>query len=899
MRCVSKKVLALRKDFNLGIIGSCLSNIPAVWLVGDYGARRLNNAAIGPSSQFIERVIDGIDDLPPISEMQRLLDLSPTDSDDSLRYLMENYRAYSGLTEIDRTLPTIYENLCNAQFDLLLLDNLYDLQERRLIWEVAGRSLKFTFPMPLVGPKSSLHKEAQVTDLLTVERSIENWTRIIKFCQEKQPKARIIFSAAHSCTSRDDPERQKRAEDFYDGFKSVAKSLDVQLHPPISVGDDLMKLPDWAHFDMKVYKAVAGYIYTSIACGWAPQAAVAEVPEEQTILPTWVAAPSLRQIIAEALDLPESAIVEESGMDQTENWDSLKQVGLMTAVEAAFGVSASFDETMEANTVSAIREILALRGIVAADDVQRAENIFSRFVDRALRAPDHRYAKFVKGGMERELSFGWMLRTIDALAYRLEGLPPGAIVAIILDHNEHLYPAFVGSTLIGLVPTMLPPLTRKQDPDIFREAISVLFARVQPAAVVTAEHLCGLLPQGIEYHTILVDDLQPSSWDEAKTRFGRPPAPVERSDLAFLQHSSGTTGHKKGVMLSHGQVMEQARLYGASIGLETNDVICSWLPLYHDMGLLTSFVIPTIVGCPIISMDALEWVTRPTMMLDQIELERAAYAWQPNFAFHHMVKSDRGERVWDLSSLKAIISCSEPCRAASFNTFAERYGAMGCGLDKLATSYAMAENVFAVTQSRIGQAVEMAKELDSIYLSSGEPLPGVEIQIRRDGHVVADGELGDIWLRSTSMFSGYYKRPDLNEQRIVDGWYDTSDLGKMENGRLTVVGRTDDLIIISGKNVIAHELEDQLNGIPSLAAGRTLVASQFDETTSSNELIVLVEPEHGDIDSRSLEAAVRERVFTLCGVMPKRVRIMPKGFLVKSSSGKISRASSLEKFQRF
>jgi len=481
-----------------------------------------------------------------------------------------------------------------------------------------------------------------------------------------------------------------------------------------------------------------------------------------------------------------------------------------------------------------------------------------------------------------------------AVQKALGDVAPGAIVAIIMDHSRFIYSSFVGSVLGGWVPTMLPPLTRKQDPAVYAREIGVLFGRVQPAVVIARREFGGLIPAESGARVILIEDLEAMGLADALAQVGTP-IPQPRGTLAFLQHSSGTTGHKKGVMLTHDQVYHQTCAYTSAIGMQTGDKIASWLPLYHDMGLLTSFIIPTIVGCPIMSMDALEWVANPTMLLDVIEANRAAYCWLPNFAFHHIARAAPEGGAWDLSSMKALISCSEPCRMAAFEVFDQKFGAMGLGMDKLATCYAMAENVFGVSQSVIGQPPRSGTGEAAKYLRSGRLLADVEVEIRSAEGVMGEGELGTIWLRSPSMFAGYLQLPDLTAERIVDGWFNTNDLGMMTQGELTVVGRADDLIIISGKNVVAHELEDELNAIEGVAPGRILVFSSYDEVSALSELIVAAEPRDGVLDLRKLEDDLRDLTFSLCGVVPRKVLIVERGFLIKSTSGKIARAKSVAK----
>jgi acyl-CoA synthetase (AMP-forming)/AMP-acid ligase II/acyl carrier protein len=889
-------------SLQVGVIGTCLSNLPAVFLMSDFGCPRLNNAAVSRSDHFIDTVIEGKRPLADFEAMRRFLDLPEDDGNDSHRFLLENYRETAGLTEIDRANPGIYENLTGQRFDLILMDNLSDGYNRLFLADVDGQEARFHFPIDLAGSNCPIWDqikrfEHREVPCISAKQSVSNWLRIIDWVQEVHPDTPIVFSLPFSCTSEEAPERKAFYEEFNAIFPPAVADRGITLLPSLNPDRSLWKLPDWKHFDMRLYKGIAGLHFTQMQSGWMGLALdIGQTVKKEARLTPWKPLPGLRRLLADTLAIAETAVHEDSGVDQTENWDSLKQVEIMTAVEGAYGIQATFDETIEANSVSAIRLALAQRGIAAADDEAEVSNIFYDVVNRAHTAPDALYGRFIKDGAKQDISYGDLLRQMAAVHHALTDITPGSIVAIVLGHSQHIYSGFIGSVLGGWVPTMLPPLTRKQDPEIFRKEIGVLFGRVQPAAVITSRAYAELIPADAGAQIIPIEELEEIGYAQAKDILGLAPPLQKKGSLAFLQHSSGTTGHKKGVMLTHDQVYHQARTYAQAIRMQTGDVVASWLPLYHDMGLLTSFIIPTIIGCPIISMDALEWVANPTMLLDEIEAEKAAYCWMPNFAFHHVARAGDRNLTWDLSSIKAIISCSEPCRAAAFEEFAGRFASMGVDMAKLGTSYAMAENVFAVTQSRIGEPVSKAAgDIDS-YLSSGPLLSDVEVEIRVDGKAQAEGHMGAIWLRSPSMFSGYLNLPELTRERIVNGWYDTKDLGMMENGELTVVGRTDDLIIISGKNVVAHELEDQLNAVPGIAPGRILVASNYDEKSALTELIVLAEPVEGAVDTGHIEAAIRELTFTLSGVSPRKVRLLPRGFLVKSTSGKISRGKSLEKF---
>jgi acyl-CoA synthetase (AMP-forming)/AMP-acid ligase II len=432
-----------------------------------------------------------------------------------------------------------------------------------------------------------------------------------------------------------------------------------------------------------------------------------------------------------------------------------------------------------------------------------------------------------------------------------------------------------------------------------REALAVLSARINPAAVIVSDRTAEIVPAGTP-KTIRVEEIE-EGFGEGEFAAALKGMPRPRlGDLAFLQHSSGTTGHKKGVMLTHAQILEQERLYSGAIGISGGDVVASWLPLYHDMGLITSFLIPAIIGCPIVSLDALEWVLRPAMLLDQIERHRAKFTWLPNFAFHHICRGDPEPGTRDLTSLKAIINCSEPCRAATFELFADRYASAGVSPDKLQVCYAMAENVFAVTQTPATQPARVGRsEATKAYLSCGTPLPGVELRVVSPaGDIMPDGAFGEICIRTTCLFDGYYRLPELSNERLIEGWYHTRDLGCIQDGELFVIGRTDDLLIINGRNIFAHEVEDLLNDVDGVVPGRVIVHGEYDVQLSATRLLVLAELADDSDDEKAIAAQIRSDVFSRCGIFPGAIRFVPRGFLVKSTSGKLSREQSYRKYRQ-
>lgn len=935
----------------VAVIGSCLSNLPAVFMARDFGWMRLNNAATQRSDLFLKHVVEGVGP-PPVEDVRSLFGL-PGESHPLDRYLLENYRHHCGLTEMPLGAAPLWRNLHDEQFDLILLDNLADIVYGKAAYKgTEFPPFELAFEVSQTPRASELVGQFEFLPELTAQQSADNWVAILRFVKNLQPQARLVFSSAPYCTAIGDPGRYDRAIAFHNLFVERATAMGVEVLPPPDIPLALTKLPDDRdHFDLSVYQAIAGHLHMSVVGGWKnwtnallPRNLVeadvdhSSTPSAATAVAAVASSIELRSVVAASLGVAIDKVGEDAAMSRTEKWDSLKQIGVVLAVEDAFGVKLPFEATTNAASVVSLRRFLMAVGVRAGDhiDPERTEaaapvpgransgdgvvratlgnerhivapvdwsaadpqrHIFADFVQRALMGPDEPYMLFVAGDARCVLSHGEILARATAVAERLSHLAPGAVVALVLDHSPALYSGFVGCVLAGLTPTILSPRTSRQDPEVFLDSMAALFERIAPAAVLTAGVAAHSVPDGV-FDLVDLDRLVTPDDLSVRAAAAAFPVQVESGAVAFLQHSSGTTGRKKGVVLTHAQVLDHVRRYAGVVGVEAGDRIASWLPLYHDMGLITSFVLPTILGCPIISLDAQEWVSKPGVLLDLIEDEQAQFCWMPNFAFQHVARNDQSG-LRNLRSMRMFINCSEPCRAAAFDVFLERYAAAGVRPESLQVSYAMAENVFAVTQTVPGRPTPRRRISEVEYLSSGRPLPGVEIEIRDvDGWPLATGQPGEIWLRSNCLFSGYHLRPDLTAGRLIDGWWRTGDLGHLVDGELYVVGRSDDMVIVNGRNIVAHEVEDQIGQLDGVAPGRVLVAGDFDEATGSRGLIVLAELRPGDgAGEAAWESSVRDLVFASTGVAPSLVRFVPRGFLVKSSSGKLSREASLNKWR--
>ncbi len=522
------------------------------------------------------------------------------------------------------------------------------------------------------------------------------------------------------------------------------------------------------------------------------------------------------------------------------------------------------------------------------------------------------------------ITYDQLLRGANAYASALvrEGVKPGEVVVLILQHGEDLIYAFWGTILHGAIPSIMPFLTEKLSPERYRADLTTLISVTRPAAIITYPEFAGEVRRALEAgdsvrSVIVMDQLQKQTdLDfDVLAGFSRKP-----EDIALLQHSSGTTGLQKGVALSHQAVFNQLDAYGQSLSLNEKDVIVSWLPLYHDMGLIAGFIMPVLSGVPLVLMSPFDWVRAPYRLMQSVSKYRGTLTWLPNFAYNFSAQKirDRHLEGVDISSLRAIINCSEPVRWESHQAFYERFKEYGLKHEALQTSYAMAENVFSVTQSLLGSAPvvdeidrdafmleRVAKSLldgrpSMKMMSSGRPLANVKVKIVNErGDELPERKIGEIALRSDCMLNGYYNRPDLSEKAFLDGWYLTGDYGYISTGELFVSGRKKDMIIVGGKNVYPQDLEMLTYEIPGVHAGRSVAFGMFDETQGTEEVVIIAEVDSEDADEQQNVAdAIRLHVTKNSAIALRYVKVVGPKWILKTSSGKTARSANKEKFLR-
>jgi fatty-acyl-CoA synthase len=493
---------------------------------------------------------------------------------------------------------------------------------------------------------------------------------------------------------------------------------------------------------------------------------------------------------------------------------------------------------------------------------------------------------------------------------------PGDIVVVILPHSPDLFCAFFGAVLGGHVPSILSVPSFKLNPGHYREELRALLERIDARVVVTDSATASYLElekPRLGKSWILLADKLPVSVAPI------PDPSIRPEDLVLLQHSSGSTGLKKGVALSNKAILNQIRDYAPTLSLGPEDQVVSWLPLYHDMGLIACTVLPIVVGIPVTALSPLHWVTNPASMLQAISRYRSTAAWMPNFAYEFLASRIRPSQLGEirLDSMRAWINCAEPTMAVSHRRFLDKYAKFGVRPETLWTCYAMAETVFAVSQSTDGvppkleqinrerfQTDKLAVPVDgdqvpSLEMMSGGPLiPGAEVKIVDNDLIsLPERRVGEIAIRSSSLFSGYFRDPSSTAKVLQDEWFYSGDMGYLADGHLFITGRKKDLIIIAGKNYYPQDIERIVCSVPGIYPGRSVALGLDDSAIGTQRLIVLAEvQEKSMVDDPGLGAEVRKMLAGELDCVIDDLRLVPHMWLLKTSSGKIARAPNLKRY---
>ncbi|MFK7992119.1 MAG: fatty acyl-AMP ligase [Sandaracinaceae bacterium] len=541
-------------------------------------------------------------------------------------------------------------------------------------------------------------------------------------------------------------------------------------------------------------------------------------------------------------------------------------------------------------------------------------------VEALYRLPDGDARGFTFHGLDRQeryFPYHAMRSEAERRAAFLgaAGVRPGDRVALLLPENHEFVLTFLGASVGGFVPVPMYPQATFKAIDAYVDILAHIVEAADVRALVAMEmnrevvEKLAARPE-MDGRVVLFSE---SAFDGDPPPFERPH--VNPDDLCFLQFTSGSTNKPKGVQVSHRNLVANATAFLGPAGLNRTpeDVGVSWLPLFHDMGLI-GFVLGTlIVDLPVVLMPTAHFARMPRKWLELISKHRGTITYAPNFAYQLVTKRVRDKDLasLDLSSLRVAGCGAEPIRAKTLQAFAERFSAAGFDEKALLPSYGMAESCLAVTfhprdaamrvdridpvAMRDGIAKPSAGADALEVVGCGVPFPEHELDVVDDaGGSLPERRVGEVIIRGPSVTSGYFRNEEATAGAIRDGWLHTGDLGYTVGGELYVCGRIKDLIIINGANHYPQDLEWAVGELDGVRRGNVCAFSVVRDGTE--QLIMMAEANRADAER--LRQEIARTIFAEFGLQVAEVVISPVGTLPKTSSGKHQRRKTSILFER-
>ncbi|RKH57012.1 AMP-binding protein [Corallococcus llansteffanensis] len=540
-------------------------------------------------------------------------------------------------------------------------------------------------------------------------------------------------------------------------------------------------------------------------------------------------------------------------------------------------------------------------------------SLLARISHHAAARPRELALAFVsREGVPRELTWAELDAQVRERGARLvrEGVAPGDVTFVLSATPAEQVLGFLGAMAAGALPSILSFPSLKQSEQRFHDTLRPIAEATDARWVLTSEDFAGVVDRA-GMPRLRGRVLERMARDEA------PSAPLPPASEDFLQFSSGTTGLRKCVRIRGRMLEQQALAYAGALSLGPTDRVVSWLPLYHDMGLVACLLVPLFQGIASVHLSPFEWLAEPALLLRAVSDWKGTLVWLPNFAYRLCAEQLRDEDLTGVSldSLRAFINCSEPVREASHAVFLQRFQSHGVRREHLQACYALAEATFAATQTEPGKPVHVDRVRASTFsrehralpvpddaggsdvftfVSCGRPLQHLGLRI---AGAESERHVGEVELRGDAVIDGYGVDGSAARDAFTpDGWYRTGDLGYLADGQLYLTGRAKDLIIHRGHNVHPADVEECLADLKGLKPGRGVVFGLEDAAAGTENLVVMVETD-GDVPEALLRRQVRERIWERMDLAVRDVDVCPAGTLRKSTSGKLSRAANRDLYQ--
>lgn len=610
--------------------------------------------------------------------------------------------------------------------------------------------------------------------------------------------------------------------------------------------------------------------------------------------------------------------------------DSLDRVEYIHRVEDAFGREFSPNVYAEVSSISDIMKLLQSTKpsriekhieIVTAPRAQstkpaEASTLIESLLNHVEQDPmrPHIYYQ-AEDGSEKIITYGDLYTAALGVASGLSerGLKPLETVAIMLPTSEDFFYAFFGILLAGGVPVPIyPPFRPNQIEEyVQREAIILRNAGVRflitfPQAETLSHIIQGFIPSMKSVLTV-------ASLRKSKGTIEIPT--LLANDPAMIQYTSGSTGNPKGVLLSHANLLGNLNAVGEAIQINPDDRIVSWLPLYHDMGLIGCWFGSLHFGLPLTIMSPLTFLSRPQRWLWAIHAHQATISASPNFGYELCIRKVKDSDIegLDLSSWRLAFNGAEPVQAETLRRFSKRFKAYGLQSGTLFPVYGLAESTVAVSFPPLGRQEPLvdkilrepletqgvAKEAgpqdqDTVeFVACGKPIPRHEVKIvNEQGNELPQRTVGSLWFRGPSSMQGYYHNPEATEAIRHEDWYDSGDFAYLVDGEIFITGRQKDMIIKAGRNIYPQDLEETTSHIKGVRKGCVIAFGVTDSVQGTDKLVIVAETvERSKSGREEISQLINQEVVNILGMPPDEIIMVKPGTIPKTSSGKLQRSA--------
>lgn len=628
------------------------------------------------------------------------------------------------------------------------------------------------------------------------------------------------------------------------------------------------------------------------------------------------------------------AVGLDSSFERDLGLDSLARAELMQRIEQALGAELPDTAMTESETPRDVLRFLGQEAILEAAPASvvtpgtaggagipvNAQTLVEALEWHAARQSEQLHILLYDDQQkEQPIRYRDLLEAANAVAAGLaaRGLQPGQTVTLMLPTGQDYLASFFGIMIAGGIPVPIYPPARPAQIEEHLKRHARILSNAGVSLIITvpdAKPVAVMLQAAVPSLAAIVTPEELATATPPRRR-------IRHDDIAFLQYTSGSTGDPKGVVLTHANILANIRALGQAIRVGADDVFVSWLPLYHDMGLISAWLGSLYHGIPLVLMSPLAFLARPVRWLQAISHHRGTISGAPNFAYELCQRNvgDAALAELELSSWRFAFNGAEPVSPATLTSFAERFARCGLRREALAPVYGLAECTvgLAVPPLERGPRIDVIRSepfarerkavpatdagADTLSIPScGRTLPGHEMRVVDEaGDELPERCVGHLEFRGPSATSGYYRNPEATAKLFHDGWLDSGDYAYMAEGEVHITGRVKDLIIRGGRNFYPYDLEEAVGNLAGIRKGCVAVFASRAPDSATERLVIVAETRAKDPDARAeLQRRIDATALDVIDIPADDIVLAPPHSVLKTSSGKVRRSAVREAYER-